>query len=157
METKYFSLEVNNGNRITRIFQLIFGILCIAISIGWVIINFSSLATNSTLLITLFFLLGFGYYQINSGLGKGEKFVETGANTIKLKVNSILPAKELKATDIIKTEIFPLSIVFNMKSGKKLKLRFGTTYTEIIDPARKAVADFCTENNLEYEFIQEEL
>ena len=157
MNGNYFSLEVGKSNRLTRIFQLVLGILCIGIALGWLITNFSSFDANRSLWLTIIFLLGFGYFQINSGLGKGDKFIEIGEDKIRLKRNSVLPVRELHVTEIAKTEIYPLSVVFFMKSGKKDKLRFGTTYPDIINPVRQSIEDFCARNNIESEIRKEEL
>ena len=157
MNKNYFSLEVNKSNRLTRVFQLILGIICIILAIGWLIINYKTLSTNYTLWLTVLFLLGFGYFQINTGLGKGEKFIETGGDILKLKINSLFPAREIKADEILKTQIFPLSTIFLLKSGKKVILRFGTTYTGYIDPAKKSIEDFCSANNIDIEIMKEEL
>jgi hypothetical protein len=157
MESDYFSLEVNKSNKLTRIFQLVLGIICAVVALIWLIVNIKSLGSNGTLMITIIFLLGFAYYQINSGLGLGEKFIEISQNIIKVKKNSIFPAQELSASDIEKIEIFPLNVVFFLRSGKTVFLRFGTTYTDIIQPARKRIKTFCEGNNIPLEFKNEEL
>ena len=157
MENNYFSLEVNRNNRVIRIFQIIFGILCAALAVVWLIMNLDSLKSNSTLWFSIIFLLGFAWYQINSGLGKGDKFLQIGQTTLKFKKNSLFPAKELNASDIKKIEIFPLSMVIFLISGKQNKMRFGTTYTDVIEPIKKGIENFCTLNNLELEFRIEEL
>lgn len=157
MNENYFSLEVSKSNRITRIFQLVLGILCIVIACGWLITNFSSFNSINSLWLTIIFLFGFGYFQINSGIGKGDKFIEIKSDKLRMKTNSVLPVRELHASQIAKTEIYPLSVVFIMKSGKKQKIRFGTTYPDMIDPVRQCIEDFCTKNNIESEIRQEEL
>lgn len=157
MNGNYFSLEVSKSNRLTRIFQLVLGILCIVIAFGWLITNYSSFNVNRSLWLTIIFLLGFGYFQINSGLGKGDKFIEIGESRIRMKINSVLPVRELQASEISKTEIYSLSVVFLMKSGKKEKVRFGTTYPDMLDPIRQNIEEFCTRNNIESEIRKEEL
>jgi hypothetical protein len=157
MEDSFFSLEVNRNNRFIRIFQSVFGIICAALAVVWLILNLNSLKSNSTLWLSIIFLLGFAWYQINSGLGKGDKFIEISQTTLKFKKNSLLPAKELIASDIKKVEIFPLSMVIFLKSGKKSIMRFGTTYTDIIEPIKKGIENFCTINDLKFEFRKEEL
>ena len=157
MEDSFFSLEVNRNNRIIRIFQIIFGIICAVLAVVWLILNLDSLKSNSTLWLSIIFLLGFAWYQINSGLGKGDKFIEIGQTTLKFKKNSLLPAKELNSSEIRKIEIFPLSMVIFLKSGKKSIMRFGTTYTDIIEPIKKGIENFCTINDLKFEFRKEEL
>jgi hypothetical protein len=157
METNYYSLELNKSNRITRIFQLVFGITCAVVAVIWAILNINMLKSNGSLWITIVLLLGFAYYQINSGLGRAEKFIELSQSSIKLKNNSLFPVRVLNAPDIQKIEAFPLNLVFFLRSGKRLILRFGTTYTDIIEPVRKSLQTFCTGNNIMLEFKTEEL
>jgi len=157
MESNYYSLELNKSNRITRIFQLVFGIICAVIAVIWAILNINMLKSNGALWITIILLLGFAYFQIISGLGKAEKFIEFSQSSIKLKNNSLFPFRVLNAPDIKKTEAFPLNLVFFLTSGKRVFLRFGTTYTDIIEPVRKSLQTFCTENNIPLEFKTEEL
>lgn len=157
MENNHFSLEVNSNNRVIRIFQIIFGIICAVLAVVWLIMNLDSLKSNSTLWFSIIFLFGFAWYQINSGLGKGDKFLQFDKTTLKLKKNSLFPASELNASDIKKIEIFPLSMVIYMKTGKKNIIRFGTTFTDNIEPIKKEIENFCTFNNLELKFIKEEM
>jgi hypothetical protein len=157
MENNYFSLEVNNNNKVIRIFQIIFGIICAALAVVWLIMNRNSLKSNSTLWFSIIFLLGFALYQINSGLGKGDKFLQIDKASLKFKKNSLFPAREVSTSDIEKIEIFPLSMIISLKSGKKEIIRFGTTYTDIIDPIKKGMEIFCSANNLKLEFQNEEL
>jgi hypothetical protein len=157
MEDSFFSLEVNRNNRFIRIFQIILGIICAVLAVVWLILNLDSMKSNNTLWLSIIFLLGFSWYQINSGLGKGDKFIEIGKTTLKFKKNSLFPAKELNASDIMKVEIFPLSMVIFLKSGKKSIMRFGTTYTDIIEPIKRGIENFCTLNELKLEFKKEEL
>lgn len=157
METRYFSLEVNKSNRFARIFQLLFGFICALVAIVWAIVNISTLKSDGALWITIFLLLGFAYFQIISGLGKAEKFIEFSQSSIKLKNSSLFPSRDLSAEGIEKIEAFPLNLVFFLRSGKKVILRFGTTYTDIIDPVRKSIQTFCKGNNIPLEFKTEEL
>jgi len=157
MAGDYYSLEVYKSNKLTKVFQLVFGIICAVVALVWLISNISSLESNGTLVITIIFLLGFAYYQVNSGLGRGEKFIEISQNTVKLKKNSIFPSQELSASGIERIEIFPLNLIFFLRSGKTVFLRFGTTYTDIINPVRTGIKTFCERNNIPLEFKNEEL
>jgi energy-coupling factor transporter transmembrane protein EcfT len=157
MEKSYFSLELHKSNKLTRIFQLAFGIVCFGVALVWLIINFSTLKSNVSLWITILFLAGFGYYQFIAGLGKSEKFIEISESSIKLKRNILFPSQELKSSDIDKIEVFPLNVVFFLKSGKTLFLRFGTTYTDVIEPVKKSIENFCNKNNINQEIRNEEL
>ena len=157
MESNHYSLEVNKSNRFTRIFQLIFGIICAVLAVIWLIMNIKTLTTNGSLVLTIIFLLGFAYYLVNSGLGKGDKYIEIGRNSLKLKKNSVLTATEIKAGDIQKIEIFPLNIVFILKSGKKVLLRFGTFFPGVIDPVKTGIESFCKANGIPFEAINENI
>ena len=157
MGKKYFSLETGKSNRLTRIFNLILGSACIILAFAWVIINIDTLASNRVLWLSVIFLLGFGYYQVITGLGKGDKFIETGTDSLRIKKNSILPPVVLEARHIEKVEIYPLKLVFRLDSGKSLRVRFGTTFTDIIDPVKKSIEEFCSENKIAIENIAEEL
>jgi hypothetical protein len=157
MEDKYFSLEVYRNNRIIRVFQIVFGIICAILAVVWLILNLNTLKSNSTLWLSIIFLLLFAWYQINAGLGKGDKYMEIGQETLKLKKNSLLPAQEFNAPDIEKIEIYPLSMIFFLRSGKKRILRLGTTFTDIIEPIKKGIEEFCILNNLRYEYRKEDL
>ncbi|MFZ0282491.1 MAG: hypothetical protein WAL29_12635 [Bacteroidales bacterium] len=157
MDKSYYSLEVNKSNRVTRIFQLVFGIVCAAVAVIWMFLNLNTLKVNGTLWITIIFLLGFAYFQVNSGLGRAEKFIEFGPNSIRMKRNSIFPPSEIEASEIIKIVIHPVNLVFFLRNGKNVILRFGTTYTDIIEPVKKEIESFCSVHNLSFEFREDEL
>ena len=156
MEKSYYSLEVNKSNRVTRIFQLIFGIICAAVAIIWLFLNLNTIKLNGTVWITILFLLGFAYFQVNSGLGRAEKFIEFGPAVIRMKRNSIFPVREIKAAEIERIEIHPVNLVFFLRTGKNVILRFGTTFTDIIEPVKKEIERFCSSNNLNFEFSEDE-
>ncbi|MCX6335158.1 MAG: hypothetical protein NT092_12810 [Bacteroidia bacterium] len=157
MEKKHFPLEARENSKFTRIFQIIFGILCIGIALYWAIFQYSLLNADSTLWITIVFLVSFGAYQIAAGFGKIKKFIEIEGDRIILKQNSFLPKIDIKPSDLEKIEIFPLSICFLMGKKKKMILRFGLSYTEIINPVKDAVTDFATLNGIATEEMKEEI
>ncbi len=157
METQYFSLELHRSNKLTKIFQLVFGIICAGVAVIWLILNLSTMKMTLGLALTVLFLLGFAYYQIVSGLGHAEKFIEVGGDKIRMKKNSIFPVEEVRADEVENVVIFPINIVFMLKSKKKIMLRFGTTYTDIINPAKDAIENFCRRNSLSYEERNEDL
>jgi hypothetical protein len=103
------------------------------------------------------FLVGFGSYQIAAGFGKIKKFIGIEADRIILKQNSFLPKIDIIPSDIEKIEIFPLSIVFWMTKKKKMILRFGLNYTEIINPVKDAVTEFAGLNGIVIEEKKEEI
>ncbi len=157
MGEKLFFLDHRDGSQITKVFQIVLGVLCICIAIYWMIFNIKSSETDNTLWITISFLILFGIYQILAGAGKTKKYIETGPETIRLKQNSVLPAVTLKPIEIEKIEIYPISIIFIMKRGGKIKLRFGVTYTDIIQPVKDEIVTFAGIHNIPYEEITEDL
>jgi hypothetical protein len=157
MEKKIFLLEAKENSRVVKIFQLVFGIFCIGIAIFWAIFYLTSKKAEARMWITIVFLAGFGFYQVFAGLGKILRYIETGPDKIKLKQNSFLPAIELKSADIEMIEIYPLSLAFHLKNRKKSILRFGITYTEIIDPVKDAIIEFAFLNKIQLEEKAEEL
>ena len=157
MEKKYFSLETKENPPAVKIIQIAFGIICIAIAIFWLIHNVSSVKSDSTLWITIIFLTGFGAYQILAGLGKTERYIETGPEKIVLKQNSFLPKIELKPQDIDAVVIFPLSILFRFKNKNKIIFRFGLSNTDIINPVKDEVVDFAKLNSIPVEEKKEEI
>jgi hypothetical protein len=125
MEKQYFSLEIRDDNRLTKIFRIIFGILCCAIAAFWVFYNFKSVKADGTQWITVAFLLSFGAFQIYAGFGFASKFIELDTNNIRLKKNSLLPVIDLPAGQIEKIGLFPLKVHFLIRPGKIILLRFG--------------------------------
>lgn len=157
MKIKYFPLSSSENNRLVKIIQIIFGVVCFALAIFWMIFNIKSLKTNGTLWITIIFLLGFGFYQIWSGMGRAIRFIEIRADKIRLKRNSILPVIELPAGEIEKIELFPFNLIFFLKSKKRIFLRFGTTYQETNEKIKNEILGFAKSNKVPIEFIREEL
>jgi hypothetical protein len=156
MENSYYSLEVNKSNKLTRLFQLIFGIVCALLAVTWIILNPDSFKWNTTLLPVLF-LSSFSWYMINSGLGKAEKHIEISRDMLKIKRNSLFPAKIFNAPEIERIEVFPLSMVLHLGDGTRFLLRFGTTFTDLIDPVKRGIEEFCSLNNIQLEFRNEEI
>ena len=70
MDNKYFALSSVENNRLVKIVQIVFGIVCIFIAIFWLIFNIKSIKSDWALWITIIFLAGFGFYQIWAGAGK---------------------------------------------------------------------------------------
>ena len=157
MEKAYFYLGTSDDNKLIKIIRITFGIICIVVAVFWVIFNMSYLKNNVTAWVTILFLSGFGIYQIGSGMGYTRVFIEVGEELIRLKNNPVLPVKNIASADIKNIEMYPLSIFIFVKSGKKIILRFGTTYPDIIDDVKDAVIIFSENNTISLEIIEEEL
>ena len=157
MEIKYYPLGTGENNGFVRIIRIIFGIACIAVAIFWIVFNIKSLKADGTLWITIIFLIGFGSYQLWAGLGRTISFIEFGQGYIRLKKNSIFPPSIMNAEEIEKIDLFPLNLIIFLKTGKKIMLRFGTTYYETNEKVKDEILGFAESNNIPIEIIEEKL
>jgi energy-coupling factor transporter transmembrane protein EcfT len=157
MDTKYFSLSSVENNKLVKIIQIVFGIVCFAIAIIWLIFNIRALKADGTLWITIIFLSGFGFYQIYAGLGYAIRFIEISSYNIRIKKNIMLPAVGLSATDIHKIELYPFNLIFFLKSGKKFILRFGATYQDMNEKIKDEILIFAEQNSINNEIMEEKL
>jgi hypothetical protein len=157
MEKINFPLDSGETNKIIKWFQIFFGIICIATAITWLIMFPGSAKSGLSFWISFLFLTGFGLYMINSGLGRGKRFIEISDEMIMIKKISFLPPTEIKCSNLKHIKIMPLSIVFELKSSKKIVLRLGTTYTDGIRPLKDAIIRFADNLNIPFEIGKEEL
>jgi hypothetical protein len=157
MNTEYFSLGPLENSTAIKVIRILFGLVCIAIACFWLIFNVRSLKADSMLWITVLFLTGFGLYQIWAGAGRAKRFIEVGNGKIVLRKNSLLPKREMAATEIKKIEVFPLNLIFYFHKGGRTVLRFGTTYTDIIDPVKEAVERFADLHDISLDNIREDI
>jgi hypothetical protein len=151
------SLGTSENNRIINIIRIIFGIVCVAVAVFWLIFNIQLLKSDIMLWITIIFLSGFGFYQIWSGMGRAIVFIEISADYILLKKNPVLPSVEMRASDIEKIELFPMNVIFFFKSKKRNLLRFGSTYHETNEKVSEKIIDFAESNKIPLEIIQEKI
>jgi hypothetical protein len=157
MGKKYFSLSSVENSKVIKIIQIAFGIICIAVAIFWLRFNIRSLKADRTLWVTILFLSGFGFYMIWAGLGKATRFIEISTDKIRIKKTIILPAVEMSAGDIQKIEIYPFNLIFFMNTGKKLILRFSTTYQETNEKVKNEILNFGELNSINVEIVRENL
>jgi hypothetical protein len=157
MEIKYFTLGGNENNGFEKIIRIIFGTVCVAVAVFWLNFNIKALKADGTLWITIVFLLGFGFYQIWSGLGKTTRFIEFGPDYIRLKKNTIFPAAIIRADGIEKTELYSFNIIFYLKTKKKIMLRFGATFRETNEKIKDEIILYMESNNIPVEIIEEKI
>jgi HAMP domain-containing protein len=157
MENKYFLLSSVENNKVVRIIQIVFGLVCLAVAVFWLVFNIRSVQTNSTLWITIIFLSVFGLYQIWSGLGRATRFIEISSDRIRLKKTIILPTIAMRAEEIQKIEIYPFNLIFILKAEKRIILRFSTTYQETNEKVKDELLVFGELNSIEVEFVKEKL
>lgn len=157
METKYFSLSSNENNKLVKIIQIVFGIVCFAVAIFWLIFNIRLLKADGTLWITIIFLTGFGFYQIWSGMGRAIRFIEISSDRIVLKKNIVLPSIEISAEEFDKIEVYPMNLIFLLKPKKKVLLRFGSTYYTTNELIKDEIIGFAESNQISIEIMEEKL
>ena len=151
MTTNYFQLSNSDKNRFVNIMKLFFGIACILIGIYWVFYEVNTSVNGGSAWITILFLLGFGFYEIWSGLGKAERYIEIGKTFVRLKKTIFLPVRYFEATEICSIEIFSFKISFFLKKGTKVTLRVGTTYIEVNEKIVDALVLFAEQNSINLE------
>jgi hypothetical protein len=157
MKTQYFSLGNVEKNRLVNIIRILFGAVCFAVAVFWLIFNIQSYENFGTIWITILFLTGFGFYQIWAGIGKAERFIEIGSESILLKKHVFLKPLRISATETEKIEFLPLKVVFLLKSGKKVILRLGTMYYESNEKITDELDKYAAENNIPTEIMIEEI
>lgn len=157
MKEKYFDLDPDSKTQLVKVLQVIFGILCISATMYYLFSGIISGASKITLLTALLFLLFFGIYQIMSGLDKTKKYFRLTHNSISFKQHSVLPVTDIQTDKIDKIELYPLSIKFLLKNGKKIKFRFGISYPEIIDPVKQEVIGFADDHGIPWVEVPEEI
>lgn len=157
MEKKYFSFSAVENNLIIKLIRIVFGIVCIVVAIFWLNFNFRSLNTDWTLWITIIFLVGFGFYQIWTGLGRATRFIEIDKDAIRLKKYAVIPPVLMRAGEIDFIEIYPLNVIFILKSKKRVLIRFGTTYYDQNEVILDEIIAFADSNNITFEVISEKI
>ena len=157
MEKKYFSLELNESNKLTKIAKIIFGLVCLSLSIYWITYNITSLQPVGAQWISVVFIMGFGIYLIWSGMGYAVRFIEIGSDFIHLKRNPVLPVIRLSVAKIKEIKFFPLSVCFILTTGKQIILRFGTTYYENNTKVTDEIISFAELNKVPFEIMEDEL
>ncbi len=157
MEKQYFQLDGVETNRFINWVRLVFGALCIAVAAGWLFLYPESVKSGITFWISLLFLIGFGLYQINSGMERGRRFIVMENKNIIIKRNSLLPAKTIKSEELEKIFIMPLNIKFVLINKKLIILRMGTTYIDIIKPIQDAVFEFAEKEKIPIEIVSNEI
>jgi len=151
MTANYFQLSNSDKNRFVNILKVLLGIACIIIGIYWIIYEINVSENSSSTWITILFLLGFGFYEIWSGLGKAERYIEIGKTFIKFKKNVFLSARYIDVSEIDRIEIFSLKINFHLKKRAKITLRLGTTYIETNEKIIDALVRFAEQNSIDLE------
>lgn len=157
MEKKYFSLSSVENSKLVKIIQIVFGILCFIVAVYWLNFNLKSIKTDGTLWITIAFLMGFGFYQIWSGLGKATRFVEIDSDKIRLKKTIFLPLVVIAKEEIERIEVFPFNLKIFLKTNKSINLSLSSSFYETNASIKDAVTDFAELNSISFELMEEKI
>ena len=157
MENKIFPLGSYDTNRLVNLIRIIFGAVCVAVAVFWVIFSFKSSENPLSIWITIIFMTIFGIYQILAGLGKAQKYVSIAEDRIILRKYILVPSVIMEAAETEKIEFYTLKVRFLLKSGKAVILRFGTTYYESNEKVIDEISEYAAKNNIPVQIIEEEL
>lgn len=157
METKYYSLGSEEDNKLVRFLRSFFGIICIALAVYWLVFNIRAEHATGSIWVIVFFLIAFGIYQMMAGFGMATRFVTISRDWIKIKQNAFIPPEQIFNSDLEKIEFSPLKVMLFYKSGKKYRLRFGTTNYETNERIVDELISFSESNNIPFKIIEEEL
>ncbi len=157
MEKKHFFLSSVENSKLVKIIQIVFGILCFIVAVYWLNFNLKSLKTDSTLWITIVFLLGFGFYQIWSGLGKATRFIEIDSEKIQLKKTVLFPYVTIFKDDIDRIEVFPFNLKLFLKTNKTINLSLSSSFYETNAAIKDAIIDFAELNSISFEIKEEKI
>ena len=154
--TKFY-LDTGESGKLVKWFQLFFGAVCLAVAIAWIILYPGSVKSGLTFWISFLFLAAFGIYQINSGIGRGRRYLVIDESRILFKSIPLLPPQGINTDEIARISIFPLNILFTMNNKRNMRVRLGTTYTDVIKPLKDAIARYADEKKIPVEFEQEDI
>ena len=157
MEKQTFLLGNAEDTKIVKILRIALGAACIIVAVSWIFFSINSETLNRNLWITIAFLTAFGSYQIWAGLGKSTRFITFDNESILVKKDSLLSPVTIKASDISKIDIYPLSVIFLRKSDKKFLLRLGSVNYETNEKIIDELVKFAGDNGIEHEIIEEEI
>jgi hypothetical protein len=117
----------------------------------------TTLKKDGSVWITIVFLTGFGVFQIMEGFGLTKIFIEFDNDNIRLKKNPVFPAVKFCSTDIEKIDLHPLNVIFRLKSGEKINLRFGATQIEKNELIKDEILDFADEFKVSIDVVEEKI
>ncbi|HUX96482.1 MAG TPA: hypothetical protein VMV47_12190 [Bacteroidales bacterium] len=157
MEKKIFPLGNYESNRLVNIIKIIFGAVCIAVAVFWLIYSLKSLENPVSIWITIIFLTSFGIYQILAGSGKAERYISIADDRITLRKYILIPSVVLEAAETERIEFYALKVRFLLKSGKAIILRFGTTYYESNEKVIDEISYYAEKNKIFTQIIEEKI
>ena len=148
MENRKFSLEVIERNKITRVSESVFGLLCLA-GASWYAISLQGPSSPGLSgWLAVIFLALFGIWEILSGAGLVSRYIWIGSDQITLRHRAWKPAVTIAPSDLTEVKFKPLAVDFLITGGNVISVRLGTYYSERSAQIMEAVEEFCVENRI---------
>lgn len=142
-----YSLDNKENPKFIRIMQIVFGVACIAIAVTWVIyMTMPGIETGYW--IPTAFIFFFGMFQIYSGLGYAERYVQFDEERIILRQNSFKKGTLIGYDNIESISILPLSVEIRLKNGKPVVVSFGMGISGSIDTIKNAFIEIAGVKNI---------
>lgn len=148
MAETYFSIELNENTRLGRSLRILLGVLCLVVTVWFLISIRGTAASVTTAWIAMTFLLLFGLWLIGSGLGFTERYIRVGDERIVLRQDFYSTPVIFTPSKLRAVEFRPLVIDF-LTDEKKVRLKLGTYYPERTASIMEAVEDFCKRHGIE--------
>jgi hypothetical protein len=63
----------------------------------------------------------------------------------------------IPVSEIQKIEVFPFNLIFFLKTGKKIVLRFSSTYHETNEKVKDEILSFAEVNSINIEIVEEKI
>jgi len=148
MEDRKFSLEVIERNKITRVSELVFGLLCLAGASWYAVSLHGPSSPGLSGWLAVIFLALFGIWEILSGAGLVARYIWIGTDQITLRHRAWRPSVSLAPSDLAEVKFNPLTVDFCLTGGKVISVRLGTYYSERSAQIMEAVEVFCAGNRI---------
>jgi uncharacterized membrane protein YiaA len=145
-----FTLENKVTSPAVRVLQIIFGLTCIFIAGWWAVYMLSSDGNNGYWIATLF-MLGFGAFQIYSGLGHATKYIIIDDRTLIIKKTALARKTILMSGEIKMIEILPLSVNIITRADQNITISFALSIAGTIDNIKDALIAFAKKCSIKAE------
>ena len=156
MEVTKISLDMRDSTKISRLFQVIFGLICLAVS-AWYLLNIAKADNFSgTNLIAIAFLFLFGIWELLTAAGITDRYIIISDEKIVLKNKYVFGPEIHKADNLVAVIFKPVSFELHHKDGSRTVVKLGIYYRERSAEIMEAVESFCTANSITTEGLEEE-